>query len=73
MILALLCAFILMWPSSGPGQERRGDDVLDLSDKPGGGAVLCSGLPCCHRLHEEILSAHPAVLVHSTQAGTHTL
>lgn len=78
MILAVLCVYIhhnhqrVHWPSSGPRQEWRGDDVLDLSDKPGGGAVLCSSLPCCHWLHEEILSTHPAVLVDSTQAGTHT-
>lgn len=47
-------------------QERRGDDVLDLPDKPGGGAVLCSSLSCSHRLHEEILSTHPAILVNQT-------
>lgn len=73
MILTyLLCVYICHDLKCVYWQEWRGDDVLDLSDKPGSGALLCSSLPCCHRLHEEILSTNPAVLVHSTQTGTHT-
>lgn len=45
-------------------QEWRRDDVLDIQDKPGGSALLCSSLPRCHRLHEEVLPAHPAILIH---------
>lgn len=50
-------------------QEWGGNDVMDFPDKPGGGAVLGSSLSCRHRLHEEILSAHSAVIINTTRSG----
>lgn len=42
---------------------------MDLQDKPGGRPLFCTSLSCCHRLHEEILPAHPAVFIDEAQSG----
>lgn len=65
-MINIRCKYLRVYSPLTILQERGGDDVLDLPDKPGGGAVLCSSLSCCHRLHEEILSTHPAILVNQT-------
>lgn len=54
-------------------QKRGGDDVLDLQNKPGRGAVLCTGLSRCDRLHEEVLSAYFALFINEADSGAATL
>lgn len=42
---------------------------MDLQNKPGSGAVFCTGLSRRHRLHEEILPAYSAVFIHEAESG----
>lgn len=54
-------------------QKRGGDDVLDLQNKPGSGAVLCTSLSRCYRLNEEILPAYFALFIDEADSGAAAL